>query len=104
MATRFDLIKHLPRLAGIFAGSDMAGGGDAIEQVMRSTGSFGGGRLGGPKIKLAVHGDGIAIHDLAVEALRKRQRKRGLAAGGGTEHHHQQRFRLHRSHRQRTLQ
>ena len=40
MAAHFDLIKHLPRLAGIFAGRDMARGRDAIEQVMRQRGLF----------------------------------------------------------------
>src|ERR1700683_385796 len=40
VSPRFDLVKHLPRLAGVVAGSDMAGGRDAIEQVMPSTGPF----------------------------------------------------------------
>ena len=104
MAASFDLIEHLPRLACIFAGRDVAGGRDAIEQVMRDAGSFGSGGLGRPDVELAVHGDGIAIHDLATEALGKRQRKRRLPAGRWAQHDHQQRFRLRRSHRQRTLQ
>ncbi len=40
MAARFDLLQHLPRLAGVFAGCDVVGGYDAIEQMMRSSGKF----------------------------------------------------------------
>ena len=42
MAARLDLLEHLPRLARIFAGRDVVRGLDAIEQMMRGAGSFGG--------------------------------------------------------------
>ena len=100
----FDLSKHLPRLAGIFAGGNVLCRCNVIEHVMADTGTLGGGGLGGSNLKLAVHGDRIAIHDLAVEALRKRQGKRGLAASGWAKHNQEQRIKLRRSHRQRMLQ
>ena len=104
MAARFDLGQHLPRLAAIFAGRDVAGRRDRIEQVMRGTASFGCSRLGCSDVKLAIHGDGIEIHDFAVKAFGERARERGLSAGRGAKHNRQQRFRLDRSHRQRRLQ
>ena len=100
----FDLANHLPRLAGIFAGCNVLCRCNVIEQVMPDTGALGGGGLGGSNIKLAVHGDRIAIHDLAIEALRKRQRKRGLPASRWAQHNQEQRIKLRRSHRQRMLQ
>ena len=104
MSARFDLFEHLPRLPGIFTGSNVAGGRDAIEQMMRRARQFRRCGFRGPDVKLAVHRNRIAIHDLAVKALGKSQRKRGLSAGCRAQHNHQQRFRLHRRHRQRTLQ
>ena len=104
MSALFDLFKHLPRLARILAGSDVVRGSNAIDQVMRCTGSLGCGWFRGPNIKLAVHGDRIAIHDLAIEALRKCQGKRGLPASRWAEHNQEQRIKLRRSHRQRMLQ
>ncbi len=48
MASRFDLFEHLPRLAGIFTGGDMAGRRDAVEQMMRRPGAFSGVGLAVP--------------------------------------------------------
>src|SRR5271165_3076208 len=103
-AARLDLIEHLSRLAGVFAGRDVAVWCYAIEQMMRSAFSFEGGGLGCSDVEFAVHRDGIAVHNLDTEALRQRQRKSRLAAGCRPKHDHQQRFGLHRSHRQRMLQ
>jgi hypothetical protein len=99
-----DFLEHLPRMARVFAGCDVAGWCNVIEQMMRGTGSFGGSGLGGPDVKLAVHGDGIAVHDLAIESLCKHDGNRGLPTSRGTDHNHEQRFRLRRSHCQRMLQ
>jgi hypothetical protein len=48
----------------------MTGGGNAIEEVMRHSRSFGSGGFGRPYLKLAVHRDGIAIHNLTAKLLR----------------------------------
>lgn len=103
-ATRFNLCQELPRLSRVFAGRNVIGWRDAIEQMVRNTGSFGRRGLGGSNIKLAVHGDRVAIHDLAAEALGKDHRECGLAAGRRSKNNHKGRFQLHRSHRQRKLQ
>src|SRR5207302_10834600 len=66
MAVRFDLLKHLPRLAGVFAGCDVAGGRGTIDQVMWDAVSLESGRLGRADVEPAVHGDRIAVHDLAM--------------------------------------
>src|SRR5580700_9049579 len=66
-----NLIEHLPCLARVFARCNVAGRRDAINQMMRRTHSFRCTRLGGADVKLAIHRDRIAVHDLAVEALRK---------------------------------
>src|ERR1035438_10195741 len=96
MMARLNLLDHLPRLARIFAGRDVASWRYVIEQMMGGAGSFGGSGLGGADIKLAVHGDRIAVHDLAMEMFCERQGKCGLPTGRGTNHNHEQRFRRHR--------
>ena len=71
--TQGDLSKCLSRLPSIFAGSHVLRGINAIEKMMRCARAFRGGRLCRTNIKLTVHGDGIAVDDLAVESLRERQ-------------------------------
>jgi hypothetical protein len=46
--------------------------------------------LRGPNLELAIHGHRIAIHDLAAETFRERQRECGLPTPGRTENHDQQ--------------
>src|SRR5579863_8062466 len=98
MTARLNLFEHLPRPAGVFAGGDVIGGRDAIEQMMRDSSSFGDGWLRRANIELAVHGDGIAVYNFAVEALCESERQSSFAAGCGTEYNHQRRCRLRRSH------
>ena len=95
MSTLVNFLQHLPRLPRILSGRDMPRRIDAIHQMMPSTRSFGSGRLGRANIELAVHGDRIAVHDLALKTFSQRQRERGLAAGRGAEHYRQQWLRLH---------
>ena len=71
---------------------------------MRGSGALGGRGLGRADIKLAVHGDRIAVYDLAVKTFGERQRKRSLATRRRSQHDHEQRIKLRHSHRQRTLQ
>ena len=74
----FDFRKNLPRLTSVFAGCEVLCRRNVIQQVMLNLGSFRSGRFGGANVKVAIHGDGIAIHDFAVEALRKIQGQSGL--------------------------
>jgi len=104
MFSLFDFCKDLPRLTSVLAGCDGLGRRNVIQQVMLNLGSFRGGRFGGAKVEVAIHGDGIAIHDFAVKALRKRQGQSSLSAGRGAEHDHEHRLGLRPSCRQRTLQ
>jgi len=59
------------------------------------TGALGGSWFRCANLKLAVHGDGIAVHDFALKALCKRQGERGLPASRRAEYHDQQRFGRH---------
>ena len=87
---RLDLLQHLAGLAGVFAGGDVAGRIHKIEQMMRDAGALGSRGFRGSNLKLAIHGDRIAVHDFAVKAFSQRQRKCSLTASRRTEHHNQQ--------------
>src|SRR5947199_9758700 len=57
--------------------------------------------LGSTYFKISIHGDGVAVHDFAMKALGKNNRKSGLATSGRAQYHDQQRL---GGHCQRTLQ
>jgi hypothetical protein len=57
-----------------------------------------------PNIKLAVHRDGIAVYDFAIELLGQSDGESGFAARGWTKNDNQERIGLRRSHGQRKLQ
>ena len=88
----------------VLTGSDIAGQIDKIEQMMRDPGTLGEPRLGGANLDLAVHGDGIAIHDFASEALGQGEREGRLSAPGGTHHGYQEGLTFFRRQAQRALQ
>ena len=67
-------------------------GSTTIEQMVRRAGALGGAGLGGADVELAIHGDRVAVDDLAVELLSERQRQRRFSAGRGPEDDHQQRL------------
>ncbi len=71
--------------AAVFAGSKWLVGIGDIDEVMRDAGALCESGLGGADIHAAIDGDGIATHNLAVEALGKRERERRLPAARGSE-------------------
>src|ERR1700691_338081 len=70
-----NLAENAARLAGIFSGTDVFEGIDAIDQVMRDFRALGRGGLGGADFKFAVHGNRIAVEDFSAEVARQRQRQ-----------------------------
>ena len=85
-----DLAQDLAGLASVFAGGDVAGRLHKIEQMMRDAGALGSRRFRGPNLKLAIHGDRIAVYDFSLKAFGQCQGEGSLTASRGTEHHCQQ--------------
>src|SRR5438270_10509448 len=90
MSAGVDLRDHFPRLAGIFAGGDVMDWVHEIQEMMRNSRPLGRARFGSADFKLAIGGNGIAVHNLAGEPLRESQRQSCLSAPRGTEHDHKQ--------------
>src|SRR5580693_163385 len=86
---RPDLLKDFTGLASVLASRDEAVWVHDIEHVVRHAGPLSCGRLCGPNLKLAIHGHGIAVYDLTMEAFGQRQGKRSLPASSRTKYHNQ---------------
>ena len=88
----FDLPHHNPSLSRVLPGRDKSGGLDHIKEMMRHAGAFCGSRLRSPDLKLADHGDRIAIDDFSVKLFGERQRERSFPARGGPNDNQQKRI------------
>jgi hypothetical protein len=80
-----DFCESLTSEAAVIACGTEVVGGQNINEVVRSEGAFGEGGLGGAEFHAAIDGDGIAIDDFAVEALREREGESSLATAGRPE-------------------
>jgi hypothetical protein len=58
---------------------------DDVEEVVGKTAALHCVGFGSPHINFAVHSNGIAVHDLAVEPLRQTEGEPGLSAAGGPQ-------------------
>src|ERR1700730_4758432 len=70
---RLDLSQHFAGLARVFSGSDVASRINKIEQMVRSAGALGECWFCRTNLELTIHGNRIAVHDFAAEALRQRE-------------------------------
>lgn len=66
-----DLSQHVPRLPSIFTRSDVRSRLHKIQQMMRDHLPFCNSWLGGADFKFPIHGDRVAVHDLAMKLLRE---------------------------------
>ena len=89
MTSLADLRQHLPGASRVLAGRHELGGLDEIKEMVRRQRSFRGTGLGSADIKLAIHGDRVAVDDLTAKPLRQRQRQRRLPAARWPKDNHQ---------------
>ena len=72
VSARLNLSQNSACPSRILPGSHILHGIDKIKEMVRSLGSFSEARLRRPDVEIAVHGDRIAVNDLALELLGKR--------------------------------
>ncbi len=81
---RGDFVENRAAKPGEIAGCKQIDRVRDIDQVMGDSAAVGERQFGAPDIKKSEDLDGIAVHDLAPEALRQTERKLGLSRAGGT--------------------
>ena len=85
-----NLTQRHPRLSAVLARSKRLIRVRYIDQMMRHARLLFFGRFGGAQFHAAIHGHGVAAHNLAAKALRKNQRKRRLPAPRRPQQDHDQ--------------
>ena len=91
VASPGNFAQHFSRAPRVLARRHQPGGVHDVKQMMWHSRSLRRARLGSPDLELPHHGDGIAIHDLALKLFGERQRERGLAARSRAEDHDEKR-------------